>query len=149
MELHWTLCPNLTNTRLLSSGIIWFWSQANIPWLDFIIDSARAVKVSQSPGTQRCARLRAHADLQQESGTQSNVIFSEGIKRTRFRNWYLEVFVVSFFSFFFNIFQSDWVCLHTLHFTFPAVTVAFTALWRQNLAVQSRHIMTIQLPMFL
>lgn len=50
MELRWTPWPDLTNTRLLSPGIIWFWSQANIPWLDFVIDSARAVKVSQSPG---------------------------------------------------------------------------------------------------
>lgn len=34
-----------TNPKLLSSDIIWFWTPANIPWLDLVIDPARAVKV--------------------------------------------------------------------------------------------------------
>lgn len=131
MELRWTPWPNLTNTRLLSSGIIWFWSQANIPWLDFVIDSARAVKVSQSPGTQTRARLRAHADLQLEFGTQSSVLSLEAsggfISGTD--GWTLCFFVVFFFL---GSFWNDGVCLHFLHFTSLVVTVAFRALRRQT-----------------
>lgn len=41
-----------TNPKLLSSGVICFWTPANILWLDFFIDSARAVKVSLSPDSQ-------------------------------------------------------------------------------------------------
>lgn len=125
MELRWTPWPDLTNTRLLSPGIIWFWSQANIPWLDFVIDSARAVKVSQSPGS----RARAGACTRWPSvgiWHTKQCRFQRRNQRTHFRNWCLDIY------YFPNHFWNDGASLHVLHFTLHVGAVASRALWRQT-----------------
>lgn len=122
MELRWTPWPDLTNTRLLSPGIIWFWSQANIPWLDFVIDSARAVKVSQSPGS----RTRVHTLTFSRNLAQKAVSFQRRNQRTHFRNWCLDIY------YFPNHFWNDGASLHILHFTLHVGAVASRALWRQT-----------------
>lgn len=76
-----------TNTKLLSSGIIWFWTRTNIPWLDFFIDSAGAVKVSQSPGSHTLTF----------SGNLAQTAVSFHLRRTNFRNWCLCVFLLFLF----------------------------------------------------
>lgn len=76
-----------TNTKLLSSGIIWFWTRTNIPWLDFFIDSAGAVKVSQSPGSHTLTF----------SGNLAQTAVSFHLGRTNFRNWCLCIFLLFLF----------------------------------------------------
>lgn len=112
MELRWTLCPNLTNTRLLSSGIIWFWSRANIPWLDFVIDSARAVKVSQSPGTQRRAHAYVHTLTFSKNLAHKAVSFHRRNQEDSFQGLMPGIY------FFVGIVRNDGVRLsHFLYFT--------------------------------
>lgn len=131
MELHWTRCPNLTTTRLLSPGIIWFWSQANIPWLDFVIDSARAVKVSQSPGSHtRMSACTRWPSVGIWHTKQCH--FTGGLGRTPFRSWCLDM--TGFFFFFFLPNHFFWLRARASTFPtlLPVETVAFRALWLQT-----------------
>lgn len=77
-----------TNPKIPSSDIIWFWILANIPWLDFFIDSAGAVKVRWSLDSQRLTFM----------GTLAQTVVSFHLSGIIFKDlclWVVNIFLLS------------------------------------------------------